>query len=159
MRVKEIMTGRVETCRSDTVLTEAARRMWTAGCGAIPVVDANAKVVGIITDRDISMTLANTGRRPAHIPVSESMTRHVFACGPDDDVRSALEALRTHKVRRLPVLSDGGHLLGILSIDDILVRGDAAGGPTATEVVDALRSIVRSRTSRVDREALATSPV
>jgi hypothetical protein len=57
------------------------------------------------------------------------------------------------------VLSDGGHLLGILSIDDILVRGDAAGGPTATEVVDALRSIVRSRTSRVDREALATSPV
>jgi CBS domain-containing protein len=145
MRVHDIMTADVKTCTPETTLPQVAQRMWTAGCGALPVLNARGVLAGIITDRDISMALISTGRRPTQIPAWEVMTRTVHTCRPDDDVSDALETMRTFKVRRLPVLSRNGPLEGILSLDDIIMRALAADAPTSTEIMDALREIFRYR--------------
>lgn len=145
MKINDIMTHTVESCTPETSLTQVAKLMWSAGCGAIPIVDAKAKVVGIITDRDISNALVSTSRRPGNIPAREAMTSDVHACGPEDDVKAALETMKKYRVRRLPVLSREGQLRGILSIDDVILRALAPDAPTSAEIVAALRDILQYR--------------
>jgi CBS domain-containing protein len=152
MKISDIMTRTVESCTPETTLPQVARLMWSAGCGAIPVVDANAKVVGVITDRDISNALVHTSRRPANVPAHEAMTRKVHACGPDDDVRTALATMKKFRVRRLPVLSAGGQLLGILSMDDIIVRALAPDAPSSAEILVTLREILQYRNLQLEPE-------
>jgi CBS domain-containing protein len=152
MKVSDIMTRDVESCTSTTTLPQVAKLMWSAGCGAIPVVDARAKVVGIITDRDISMALVNTGRKPASIPAWEVMTGHVHACGPEDNVKDALETMKRFKVRRLPILSEDGELRGILSMDDIIVRALSPDAPTSAEILNTLREILDYRNVKHEPE-------
>lgn len=148
MKVKNIMTSHVQTGSVDASLTKVATEMWEAGCGIIPLIDAEAKVVGVITDRDIAMALVNSSRRPANIAAREVMTRHVHACGPDDDVHTALATMAEHRLRRLPVVSESGQLRGMLSIDDIVLRALSPGAPTSNEIISALRTIVEFRTRR-----------
>lgn len=155
MKINDIMTHTVESCGPETSLTQVARLMWSTGCGFMPVVDATAKVVGVITDRDISNALVNTARRPANMPAHEAMTRTVHACGPEADVKTALETMRTYGVRRLPVLSNEGRLRGILSIDDVIVRALAPDAPTSAEIVAALRDILQYRNVKLEPEGVS----
>ena len=141
MKVQDIMTRDVKTCTTETTLPQVAKTMWSAGCGAVPVIDERGKVVGIVTDRDISMALINTGRRPSQVPAREAMTHPPHACGPEDDLQAALQTMRRFKVHRLPVLSAGGSLAGILSVDDIIVRALAPDAPSSADIVTALRQI------------------
>jgi CBS domain-containing protein len=145
MKVSDIMTREVRSCTLNTALTQVAKEMWSAGCGAIPVIDTQARVAGIITDRDISMALVNTARKPSTIPAREAMTEHVHACGPDDDVKAALETMKKFRVRRLPVLSATGQLQGIVSIDDVVLRALEPDAPTPAEIVEGLRGIFTYR--------------
>lgn len=142
MKVHEIMTRDVERCSTTTTLTQAATQMSRAACGAIPVLDPRDRVVGMITDRDISMALVNTNRKPAHVPAWEAMTRHVHTCGPEDDVRVALASMKQFHVRRLPVVAADGTLCGILSMDDIIVRALAPDAPTSADIIATLREIL-----------------
>lgn len=142
MKIQDIMTREVHTCGLETSLTEAARRMRAGCCGAIPVLDDDGRLVGVVTDRDISMAIVNSTRKPINIAAREVMTRHVHACAPDDDVRQALQTMRQRRVRRLPVVGSGGRLSGIVSMDDIILRALAPDAPDATEIVDSLREIV-----------------
>ncbi|HEX2339514.1 MAG TPA: CBS domain-containing protein [Vicinamibacterales bacterium] len=152
MKVKDIMTREVETCLEITSLPKVATEMLDAGCGAVPVVTPAGAVVGIITDRDISMALVRTGRKPANVAAREAMTRTVYSCGPDDDIKKALATMQAHHVRRLPVLSETGRLLGILSLDDIIVRALAPDAPTSEAILQALRSILIYRNARPEPE-------
>jgi CBS-domain-containing membrane protein len=152
VKIAEIMTPSVETCTTETTLPQVAKLMWSAGCGAIPVVDTHAKVVGIITDRDISNALFSTNRKPAHVPAREAMTPHVLACGPEDSIQTALDLMKRHGVRRLPVLSEAGQLRGIVSIDDVILRALAPGSPTPGEIVEALRDILERRNVKHEPE-------
>jgi CBS domain-containing protein len=141
MKVQDIMTRDVKTCTTETTLPQVAKTMWGAACGVVPVIDERGKIAGMITDRDISMALVSTGRRPSQIPAREAMTRPPHACGPDDTLQHALEAMKKFRVRRLPVLSPEGLLLGMLSVDDIVVRALAPDAPSSAEVIEALRKI------------------
>ena len=96
--------------------------LWCAGCGALPVVDANGKVVGMITDRDVCIALGTRGQRAADLVVAQVMSGQVFACRPTDDIHAALKTMRTQKVRRLPVINHEGKLEGLVTISDMILQ-------------------------------------
>jgi len=78
--------------------------------------------------------------------VSEVMSKNVFRCALDDDVHTALRAMREGRVRRLPVISTKGALVGVISMDDVLLRAEAAGGGKAAgvtpeEIVNSFRAV------------------
>jgi CBS-domain-containing membrane protein len=115
--------------------------MREADYGTLPVIDATGRLVGIITDRDVCLALAGTGRNAVNIAVREVMTPKVVSALLDDDVRRALAMMKNHRVRRLPVRDGVGCLRGMLSIEDLVVRGLTGGGVDANEIVDALRAM------------------
>jgi len=119
MHVRELMTRSVATCRRHDSLAYAARLMWDRDCGVVPLVDDADRVVGVLTDRDICMATWSKGRAPQHIRAEEAASRVVHAIGEDDPIELAEARMRTHQVRRLPVLDASGRLLGIVSISDL----------------------------------------
>ena len=124
MYVQDVMSYNVESCDTGETLSDAARIMWEHDCGVVPVVDAERRVVGMITDRDICMAVTLQNRLASEIKVGEVMSQPVHACTPVDDVREALEVMRRAQVRRLPVVDGQGKLAGILSQSDVLRHSD-----------------------------------
>lgn len=143
MTVQDIMTKNVQTCTPTTTLPQVVRLMREACCGIIPVIDSRGQVSGVVTDRDISMALITTSRKPTNIAVHEVMSGPVHACGPGDDLRSALATMRQFRIRRLPVISADGRLTGIVSMDDFILRAVASDGPTSAEIIAAMREILK----------------
>lgn len=134
MKAQDVMTRDAQSCRPETSIAQAAVLMWDYDCGALPVVDDSNRVVGMITDRDIAIAASTKGRLATEITVGEVMSGNVYACATDEDIKSALNTMRREKVRRLPVISDGGKLAGILSINDFVLRADEARGRQAPEI-------------------------
>ena len=141
MKVREIMTAPALTCAPTTSVGVAARLMREADYGTLPVVDVRERLVGIITDRDICLALAETNRNALNITVREAMTQKVRSARLDDDIHSALATMKGARVRRLPVCDDAGRLKGIVSIEDVVVRGLEGDGIGADEIVAALRAM------------------
>lgn len=128
MKVQDVMTRNVKSCRPETNLAAAASMMWDYDCGVLPVVDEAGQVCGMITDRDIAIAAATRGRPVQNIAVGEVCSGAVFTSSLDEDLTSALKTMQQQKVRRLPVLDGEGKLQGILSLGDITLRtGDAKG--------------------------------
>ncbi len=153
MKVRDVMTEPVLSCTPETSLGAAARLMRDADYGTLPVLDLEGRLVGIITDRDICLALAKSGRNTHDTAVREVMTKKVLSARVDDDVHGALATMKGARVRRLPVRDDADHLKGMLSIEDIVLRGLEAGGIETGELVAALRAMyvrtpVRVRPSR-----------
>lgn len=99
--------------------------MWTGDCGFLPVVGEGGRVVGIITDRDICVALGTRGRPSGEVTIAEVMTSKVYSCLPEDDIHVALRAMREGHVRRLPVINKQNALVGVISMDDVLLRAEA----------------------------------
>ena len=142
MKVRDLMTSDVKTCRPETNLAEAVRDMWEVDCGALPVVSDEGRVIGMITDRDICIAVATRGRPADHIAVREVAQGHPHTCLPDEDATAALQTMKAHRVRRLPVVDADGHVRGIVSLNDIVTH---AGAASPTEVVNTLASICEHR--------------
>jgi CBS domain-containing protein len=151
MKVSDVMTKNAACVRSHEPLSVAAQIMWECDCGAVPVVDdTGERLIGILTDRDICMAVWSKDRVPAAIPVHEVMTRDVVRCGPNDSVTSAESLMREKQIRRLPVTSEEGRLLGILSLADIVRRGRSGVTPgnaelSPSEIAATLAGIVEKR--------------
>lgn len=128
MKVQDVMTIEVKSCRLETSLAEAATMMWRFDCGVLPVVNRENQVVGMITDRDIAIAAGTKGRPAAAIPVGEVISGRVFSAAPDEDIHAALKTMRHEKVHRLPVVSQSGQLQGILSLNDIILRAEEEKG-------------------------------
>jgi CBS domain-containing protein len=140
MKVNDIMTRDVVSCRSDADLGTAAQLMLHGGFGSLPVVDRHGQIAGIVTDRDIALTMATRQRNASHIAVHEAMSPHVRVCSPQDEVAVALKQMKEARVRRLPVMDASGHLAGILSIDDVVLRAvDGKDGIAPADFVAAMR--------------------
>lgn len=90
-------------------------------CGEIPVCEG-AKLVGVITDRDITCRAVALGKTPATVPVSEVMTSNVYTIGPNEKLERALTMMETKLVRRLSVVDDSGKIVGIVSQADLVVK-------------------------------------
>jgi CBS domain-containing protein len=141
MRVNEIMKEPPATCTTNASVADAAKIMNEHKCGFVPVVDPHGAVVGVVTDRDLCLLVGDKNRAMTHIAVEEAMSRPVFSCYADENVKVTLATMARRHVRRLPVLDKHGHLQGVLSIDDVIQAPYRHGAPVAEEIVSALRGI------------------
>jgi len=121
------MTKSVASIGKNESLSAAAQLMWDCDCGAIPVLDEEGKVIGMVTDRDICMATWSRDASPSTVHVEAAMSRELYACSPNDTLASAESIMRSRQVRRIPVLDAERRLLGILSLADIARRGEASG--------------------------------
>ena len=125
MKVVDIMMGTPYHCRPETNLGSATELMWTGNCGFLPVVGNEGKVIGIITDRDICVALGTRGKPSGDVTVAEVMSAKVYSCAPEGDIHVALRTMREGHVRRLPVITKEGALVGVISMDDVLLRAES----------------------------------
>jgi CBS domain-containing protein len=122
MKVRDAMTKQVAFCAPETNLAQAVELMWKNACGFLPVAGEGGNVIGVITDRDISIALGTRDRRASEVCVRSAMSSSLFTCTQDDDVHTALKTLKSEGIRRLPVIDREGMLMGVLSIDDVVLN-------------------------------------
>jgi len=155
MRVRDVMVKDVKFCNRQMNLAAAAEILWDKGCGALPVVE-DGRVLGIITDRDISIALGTRNARAADVLVRDVALPKVFYCTAEDDIHLALQTMRAQKVRRLPVVDTKGELEGILCLDDIvLFAGEKGGDLTYTDVIETFQAICEHPAAAVKNLAVA----
>jgi CBS domain-containing protein len=145
MKIKDVMTSGPNTCTRDTNLGAAGALMLDADCGILPVVDGQGKLVGIVTDRDLYIALATRNARASDVTVGDVARSPVVTCGPDDDVHAALDTMKKHRVRRLPVEGFGGTVAGMVSMNDILLAASQRPGVSNDEIVETLQAICSHR--------------
>jgi CBS domain-containing protein len=147
MKVRDLMTGDVATCRPDDPMSAAARIMWERDCGIVPVVDADGRPVGVVTDRDLCMASFTRSEALSRMPVRAAMAKEVFQCREDDDESAIHDAMREHRVRRIAVVDDAGRLRGIVSLNDLVLHAVRKGADTrrGREIVRTLTEISRHR--------------
>jgi CBS domain-containing protein len=140
MKVEQLMTRDVRTCRPGDRLNAAAQMMWERDCGCIPVVeqdDGAAHVVGMITDRDICMAAYTQGRPLSDIAVESAMARTVRSCHSSDSLGAALKILQQNQLHRLPVVDQDEHLVGMLSLADAAREAARGHGRASKDLTDA----------------------
>ena len=119
MKLSSIMTGGIETIRPQATLAEAAKKMASQDIGSLPVCAERRQVVGIITDRDITVRAVARGMDPNQTRVEEVMTRDVLSCSSDAEVEDACQLMEKRQVRRLLVTDGSDTPVGIVSLGDI----------------------------------------
>jgi CBS domain-containing protein len=130
MKIQQLMTRVVWTSRPMDSLDRAARIMMDHDCGSIVVVDDEGLPIAMLTDRDVCMAALKTRRSLDALKVADAMSTRLYACRAEDPVSSAQTTMALRLVRRLPVVDRRGHLVGLLSLDDI-AREAARDAPVA----------------------------
>jgi CBS domain-containing protein len=129
------MTAGVECVRPDATLREAASRMKDLDVGSLPVCDDD-RLIGMITDRDVTVRATAQGSDPGTARVRDVMTPGVHWCFEDDDVAEAAQMMKDKQIRRLPVMSRDKRLVGIVSLGDLAVdTGDEELAGSTLEAV------------------------
>jgi CBS domain-containing protein len=126
--------GTPYTCRREANLGEAAELMWKGNCGFLPITGADNKVCGVITDRDICIALGTRNKLAGKVAAGEVTSGKLYACSPEDDIHVALLTMREGGVRRLPVIDAEGRAVGVLSMDDVLLRAEPSGSARIVEL-------------------------
>jgi CBS-domain-containing membrane protein len=119
LTARELMTRRVATVRPDDSIQHAATLLEEFDCSALPVVDGSRKLIGMITDRDITMKLVAKGLSIPHAQVGDCMTQGGFSYFVDDPIEGCLKALSWHQLRRIPILDQDQRVVGIISQSDL----------------------------------------
>jgi CBS domain-containing protein len=120
-KVRDIMTRGVAMIPSDATLQDAAKTMERLNVGSLPVCEGEA-LVGMVTDRDITIRGVAAGRVPQQTLVSEVMTHEVRCCSENDTIEEVMEMMGDAQVRRLAVLDDDRKLAGIVALGDLATR-------------------------------------
>lgn len=126
MKVRDAMTRDVRLVRPEQTLQDAARLMAELDIGCLPV-EENDRMVGMITDRDITVRAVAEGRGP-QTPVREVMSRDVKYCYDDQSVEEISRNMADIRVRRLPVVNRNKRLVGILALGDLAIEETAQNG-------------------------------
>ncbi|MBI1850491.1 MAG: CBS domain-containing protein [Planctomycetes bacterium] len=156
MKVSEVMTRDVKTCRPEDCLNVPAQLMWDRDCGCVPVVDAEMRVVGLITDRDIAMAAYTQGTSLSNSNVESAMAKQVHRCHPDDPLTVAERIMQTQQVRRLPVTDAHEKLLGIISLNDLAREAIRERG--GHDKVVALQAVANTLAAICEPRVPAVSP-
>lgn len=124
MKVTDVMSENVECISPVASLQEAAGRMRSLGVGSLPVCE-NDRIIGMITDRDITLRSVAEGQDPKLDVVRDAMTPEIVYCFEDQDVSEAAQLMRDKQIRRLPVMNRNKRLVGIVSLGDIATESGA----------------------------------
>jgi len=134
MKVSEIMTAGVRHCWMTDTLERAAQLMWEHDVGALPVLDAGGHVVAMVTDRDACMAAYTQGQPLRVISVMKAASHAIHSAHPSDSIEDVEAIMKMHRVRRVPVVDDGGNLVGMVSLGDIVQHARASQAPGALQV-------------------------
>jgi len=128
MKARDIMSGDPVCVTPDTLLNDAARLMRDRDIGMLPVVDGDgsSKLVGLITDRDITVRHVAKGHKGATCKVREAMSDDVTTCRADADVADVMNTMGSEQIRRIPVVDEREMLVGVIAQADIVTRMDDA---------------------------------
>lgn len=125
MRAIDLMTTPAITCHVNDTLRLAANRMKDGDVGALPVVNDEGKLTGMVTDRDICMAACVQGRALDDILVHVAMTHPVVTARPDQSVEEVEDLMASHQIRRVPVIDAHGRPIGVLSLNDLAIESVA----------------------------------
>ncbi len=152
MKIEQVMNQPVITCRASDTAHGAAGLMWENDCGALPVVNADGVLIGMITDRDLCMAAYTSGRSLQSIFVGDAMAKTVLTCLPSDEIADAEKVMGRAQVRRLPVVDGHSRPIGLVSMNDIAHA--SAGRRSAIEALSTLAAICAPR----NRAIATTAP-
>jgi CBS domain-containing protein len=138
-RLRDVMTTGVETVAPGDTIRYAAEKMEALDIGSLPVCDGE-RLVGVLTDRDITIRAVATGRDPNRTAVIETMTPQLVFAYEEQPVDEAVDLMREHEIRRLPVVDHGRRLVGIVALADLATRGDEPVAMSALEAVSKPRA-------------------
>ncbi len=122
MRCEELMKKNVACCNEQEAVQTAAKLMRDQNVGFIPVCNSDGKVLGTITDRDITIRLVADNTPPANTRCGTVMTREVVYCKPDDELAEAEQLMARYQKSRILVCDEQKKLLGVISLSDIAER-------------------------------------
>ena len=149
MKVREIMTsGSLATATLDTTIEEIANMMKAEDVGAIPVLDDEEKLAGIITDRDIVVRAIAEGEDPTECTAEDILTEQLHTIQPEADLAEAIALMSQHQIRRLPVVEEE-QVIGIISLGDVSVKSQTE---QAGEALEDISEGVRQDSEGGDRE-------
>ncbi len=123
MLLRDIMTTTIHMVQPDTSVQQAAHLMAEFNIGELPVGDQD-HLLGLVTDRDITVRATAEGRDPRTTPVSDIMTRNLVCCLEGQDVSDAAHMMEANQVRRVLVKNQLDQLVGVVSLGDLAVRRD-----------------------------------
>ena len=122
----EVMTKDPVCCLPNDMVAEAAKLMKSGNIGSIPVIEdeQTKKLIGIVTDRDLTLKIVAEGLDAKSTKVEAVMTRKVVTCLAGDDLQKALDAMAEHQLRRIPVVDNDNKVVGIIAQADVATRVD-----------------------------------
>jgi CBS domain-containing protein len=121
--IRQVMTKDPVTVDATASTVDAARRMLERDLGAVIVVRDGA-ICGVVTDRDVVVRVVAEGRSPAETPIGDACSSELISVRPDEPLEKAVDLMRRHAVRRLPVV-EHDRAVGIVSIGDLAVERDS----------------------------------
>jgi len=125
-KCNEVMTKNPICCLPTDMVLGAAELMKNENIGSIPVIEneQTKKLVGIVTDRDLTLKIVAAGLDAKSTKVEVVMTRKVVTCLAGDDVQKALDAMAEHQLRRIPIVDNNYKIVGIIAQADVATRVD-----------------------------------
>jgi CBS domain-containing protein len=125
-KCNEVMTKKPACCLPDDLATDAAELMKNKHVGSIPIVEdqQTRKLVGIVTDRDLTVRIVAEGLDAKSTKVESIMTRNVVTCNAEDDLQKAVDTMSKHQLRRIPVVDEDHKILGIIAQADVAMHFD-----------------------------------
>jgi CBS domain-containing protein len=125
-KCNEVMTKNPVCCVPSDLVSKAADLMKNNHIGSIPVIEneQNQKLIGIITDRDLTLRIVAEGLDAKSTKVETVMTRKVITCLAEDDLQKALDAMSENQLRRMPIVDDENKIIGIIAQADVATRVD-----------------------------------
>lgn len=134
MQINEVMSTDVKLASPDDTIQKAAALMDDTDCGALPVAEGD-RLVGIITDRDITLRAVAKGKTPSQCKVREVMSPTIRYIFEDETTESASQNMSTLQVRRLPVLNRQKRLVGIVALGDLATKHAGPAAATALRAI------------------------
>jgi CBS-domain-containing membrane protein len=125
-KCNEVMTKKPVCCLPDDFVSEAAELMKKEQVGSIPIIEdeQTRKLVGIVTDRDLTIRIVAEGLDAKSTKVESIMTRNVVTCSAEDDLQKAVDTMSKHQLRRIPVVDEDNKILGIIAQADVAMHFD-----------------------------------
>jgi len=125
-KCSEVMTKNTVCCLPNDTVSKVAQLMKSEDIGPVPIIEneQTRKLVGIVTDRDLAVKVVAEGRDPKSTKAEQVMTINVVTCRAEDDLQKALDAMSSHKLRRILVVDKNEGVVGIIAQADVATRGD-----------------------------------
>ena len=121
MSIARICQREVDLAEAEETTQVAAKRMEVRSVGSLIILDGRRRPVGIVTDRDLATHVCGQGLDPGQVRVSDVMSPNPTSVTEDSSIEKALDVMRSVAVRRLPVVDEDGGLVGVVTLDDILL--------------------------------------